>query len=151
MLDRVALIVATAGGVGFAPVAPGTVASAGTAVALWLAAPSSPSLLVLCVVVSAVGTWAAGRAERMLGAKDAGQIVIDEVAGMALTVVVAGTGAAALLVGFLLFRLFDVVKPFPADASQRLRGGVGVVADDLIAGAYGLVALAALRAVVGWP
>lgn len=151
MLDRVALIVATAGGVGLAPAAPGTIASAGTAVALWLAAPTRLWLLALCVATSAVGTWAAGRAERMLGRKDAGQIVIDEVAGMTLTVVVAGTGAAALLVGFLLFRLFDVAKPFPAGASERLPGGVGVVVDDLIAGAYGLVVLAMLRAVLGWP
>lgn len=151
MLDRLALIVATAGGVGFAPVAPGTIASAGTAVALWLAAPTLPWLLTLCVAASAVGTWAAGRAERMLGTKDPGQIVIDEVAGMALTVVVAGTGAAALVVGFLLFRVFDVVKPFPADASQRLRGGLGVMADDLIAGVYGLIVLAGLRAALGWP
>ena len=99
----------------------------------------------------AAGTWAAGRAERVLGAKDPGQIVIDEVAGMTLTVLVAGTGAAAVVVGFLLFRLFDVVKPFPAGASQRLRGGLGVMTDDLIAGLYGLVVLAVLRATVGWP
>lgn len=151
MLDRAALIVATAGGVGFAPVAPGTIASAGTAVALWLAAPTFPALVALCVAASLVGAWAAGRTERRLGTKDPGAIVIDEVAGMTLTVVVAGTGAAALIVGFLLFRLFDVVKPFPAGVSQRLRGGVGVVADDLIAGAYGLVVLAGLRAAVGWP
>ena len=151
MLDRLALIVATAGGVGFAPVAPGTIASAGTAAALWLAAPTLPWLLAVCAAASVVGTWAAGRAERMLGTKDPGQIVIDEVAGMALTVVVAGTGAASLLVGFLLFRLFDVVKPFPAGASQRLRGGLGVMADDLIAGLYGLLVLAGLHAAVGWP
>jgi phosphatidylglycerophosphatase A len=151
VLDRVALIVATAGGIGFAPVAPGTVASASTAVVLWLSAPSLPWLLIVCAATTAAGTWAAGRAERTLGEKDPGQIVIDEVAGMTLTVLVAGTGASALVVGFLLFRLFDVAKPFPAGASQRLRGGLGVMTDDLIAGLYGLVVLAVLRAVVGWP
>ena len=151
MLDRVAVIVATAGGVGFAPVAPGTLASAGTAAVLWIAAPSRSWLLALLLATTAVGTWAAGRAERVLGGKDPGQIVIDEVAGMALTVVVAGTGAAALAVGFLFFRLFDVVKPFPAGVSQRLTGGIGVMTDDLIAGLYGLAVLAGLRAAVGWP
>lgn len=151
MLDRLALIVATAGGAGFAPVAPGTVASAATAIVLWLAAPSRPWLLTLVAVTTAAGTWAAARAERALGGKDPGQIVIDEVAGMALTVVVAGTGAAALVAGFLLFRLFDIVKPFPADRTQRLRGGIGIMTDDLVAGLYALAVLAALRAVAGWP
>ena len=151
MLDRVALVVATAGGVGLVPVAPGTAASAGTAVVLWIAAPSVPWLLALVLAATVAGTWAAGRAERVLGAKDLGAIVIDEVAGMALTVLVAGTAPAALVVGFLLFRLFDVAKPFPAGASQRLPGGVGVMTDDLIAGLYGLAVLALLRAVAGWP
>jgi len=151
VLDRVALVVATAGGVGFVPGAPGTAASAGTALVLWVAAPSLPWLLALVLAATAAGTWAAGRAERLLGGKDPGTIVIDEVAGMALTVLVAGTGTAALVVGFLLFRLFDVVKPFPAGASQRLPGGVGVMIDDVIAGIYGLAVLALLRAAVGWP
>lgn len=151
MLDRLALIVATAGGAGFAPVAPGTVASAATAIVLWLTSPPRSWLLMVVVVTTAAGTWAASRAERALGGKDPGQIVIDEVAGMALTVVVAGTGPAALVAGFLLFRLFDILKPFPAGRSQVLRGGLGIMTDDLVAGLYALAVLAALRATVGWP
>ena len=151
MLDRLALIVATAGGAGFAPVAPGTVASAATAIVLWLASPSRSWLLTVVIVTTAAGTWAASRAERALGGKDPGQIVIDEVAGMALTVLVAGPGPAALVAGFLLFRLFDILKPFPAGRSQALRGGLGIMTDDLVAGLYALAVLAALRATVGWP
>ena len=67
------------------------------------------------------------------------------------TVLAAGTGAAVLAVGFLLFRVFDVTKPFPAGASQRLGGGVGVMIDDLIAGLYGLAVFLLLHTVVGWP
>ena len=151
MLDRLALLVATAAGVGRVPVLAPTLASAGTAFALWVTAPSVGWRVALLLVVTAVGTWAGGRAERLLGRKDPGAIVVDEVAGMMLTVLAAGTGAAVLAVGFLLFRVFDVTKPFPAGASQRLGGGVGVMIDDLIAGLYGLAVFLLLHTVVGWP
>ncbi len=107
--------------------------------------------LVFLVVVTLAGTWAAGRAERILGRKDPGAIVIDEVAGMTLSVVAFRPTLAVLVVGFFLFRVFDIVKPFPADASQRLTGGLGVMVDDLIAGAYALAVIAVLRAILGWP
>jgi phosphatidylglycerophosphatase A len=129
--------------------APGTVASAATAVVLWLLGLSAPALLALIVVVTVLGVWAAGEAERALGAKDPGAIVVDEVAGMALSVFAVPLTPAVLVVAFVLFRIFDVVKPFPADAAQRLPGGVGVVVDDLVAGLYALaVVLVARRA--GW-
>jgi phosphatidylglycerophosphatase A len=90
-------------------------------------------------------------AERALGRKDPGAIVIDEVAGMALSVLLLPRTAGVLLAAFVLFRVFDVVKPYPANALQRLRGGAGVMLDDLVAGVYALVALLAARAVAGWP
>jgi phosphatidylglycerophosphatase A len=101
------------------------------------------------MIVTAMGTWAADAAERALDVKDPGAIVIDEVAGMTLSVLLVPPTPAVLLVGFLLFRVFDIVKPFPANASQRLRGGAGVMADDLIAGAYALVLLLLARR-LGW-
>jgi len=114
--------------------------------------PSSPAgLAVFLVVVTTVGTWAAHRAEPLLGAKDPGAIVVDEVAGMTLTVIAFPLTVPTLVAGFVLFRVFDVVKPPPARASQRLSGGVGVMVDDLIAGVYAAVALAGLRAIPGWP
>jgi phosphatidylglycerophosphatase A len=136
--------------VGRAPLAPGTVASAVTAVVLWLLQLSTPALLALLILVTALGTWAAEQAERALGGgKDPGAIVVDEVAGMTLSVLAVPLSLPALLAAFLLFRVFDVVKPFPANVSQRLRGGLGVMADDLIAGLYAL-ALVLLARSLGW-
>ena len=143
-------MVATLGGVGRAPLAPGTVASALTALLLWLLQLSPLALSALLVAVIALGTWAAGEAERALGGgKDPGSIVIDEVAGMVLSVLAVPPTPLIVIVAFLLFRLFDVIKPFPANVSQRLRGGIGVMVDDLIAGLYAL-ALVAVARWAGW-
>jgi phosphatidylglycerophosphatase A len=145
----VAVAIATLGGIGRAPVAPGTVASAVTAAALWLLQLPPLGLAALLIAVVGLGTWAAEEAERTLGGKDPGAIVVDEVAGMVLSVLAVPLTAAVLVVAFLLFRVFDVVKPFPANVAQRLRGGVGVMADDLIAGLYAL-ALVGLARSLGW-
>ncbi|HYY06244.1 MAG TPA: phosphatidylglycerophosphatase A [Candidatus Limnocylindria bacterium] len=144
-------MLATAGGAGWVPVAPGTVASALTALVLWLVPFSRAGLIVFFVVVSLVGTWAAQQAERIIGRKDPAAIVIDEVAGMTLAVLAFPRTLPTLAVGFLLFRLFDVTKPFPARASQRAPGGVGVMVDDLIAGLYAAIVLGLLRTLTHWP
>ena len=132
---------ATAGGVGFSPVAPGT---CGALVALpllpILAALRTRSAvaygLVLAVAV-ALAVWAAGRAEGVFGGHDHSRIVIDEVAGLLVAgLFVPGTWLAAV-VAFLFFRAFDVAKVFPAGLiDARVKGGVGVVGDDLVAGLY---------------
>jgi len=118
-------------------VAPGTVASAATALVLWLLGLSSPALAVVLGAVAALGVWAADQAERALAAKDPGAIVIDEVAGMTTAALfVPSTWLAAGMV-FVIFRVFDVLKPYPAGLiDRRGRGGFGVVGDDLVAGAY---------------
>ncbi|PYM19691.1 MAG: phosphatidylglycerophosphatase A [Candidatus Rokuibacteriota bacterium] len=149
MRERVGLIIATAGGAGYAPIAPGTVGSALTVALIWLVPFSRTGLVVFFLLVTIVGTWAAHHAERALGGKDPGAIVIDEVAGMTLTVLAFPPTVGVLVAGFFLFRLFDIVKPFPARSSQRLRGGVGVMIDDLIAGAYALGVLALTRKIIG--
>jgi phosphatidylglycerophosphatase A len=141
--------VATGGGLGRAPLAPGTVASAATALALWLLALPPVALAGVLVAVTALGTWAADEAERAFGVKDPGAIVVDEIAGMTLSVAGVALTPAVLVVGFLLFRVFDVVKPFPANAAQRLPGGFGVMVDDLIAGLYAFV-LVWLARRAGW-
>jgi phosphatidylglycerophosphatase A len=146
-----AILVATVGGVGYAPVASGT---AGSLVAL----PLLPALALvrdasmvayagLVLALVAVAVWAAGRAEDILGGADHGNIVIDEVAGMVVAgAFLPGTWAAAAL-AFVLFRLFDVLKPFPASRiDEHVEGGLGVVGDDLIAGVYsGIVGVGLLR------
>jgi len=126
------------------------VASALTALLLWLLHLSPLALTALLVAVTVLGTWAAGEAERALGGgKDPGAIVVDEVAGMMLAVLVVPPTLAIVVVAFLLFRVFDVTKPFPANVSQRLRGGPGVMMDDLIAGLYAL-ALVRVARWAGW-
>ena len=116
---------------------------------LWLLGWSPPALAALLLVVLVVGTWASGVAERALGTKDPGAIVVDEVAGMTISVLTVPLTPLVLLLGFVLFRIFDVVKPFPANVSQRLGGGVGVMIDDVIAGIYALVILLVARR-LGW-
>lgn len=146
-----ALALATVGGAGYSPVAPGTAGSLVAVLILWLAPLSRAGLVVFFLTVTVAGLWAAHRAERLLGAKDPGVIVIDEVAGMTLSVLALPLTPAVLATGFVLFRFFDIVKPPPAGWSQRLAGGLGVMVDDLIAGFYVLVVLALLRRWVGWP
>jgi phosphatidylglycerophosphatase A len=116
-----------------------------TLVALWLIPFTRPALVVTLVSVTVVGIWAGSRVERALGVKDPGVIVIDEVAGMLLSVLLVPRTVPVLVCAFLLFRLFDIWKPFPARESQTLSGGFGVMVDDLVAGVYALVLVMGAR------
>lgn len=144
-------MLASAFGAGYAPVASGTVGSFVTVVAIWLLPVTPQRILVALIAVTIVGVWAGSRVERVLGRKDPGIIVIDEVAGMLLSVILLPPTIPALVTAFLLFRLFDIWKPFPARESQVLTGGVGVMVDDLIAGLYALVLVLGARALFGFP
>ena len=137
-MRAVGVFVATGGYAGYAPVAPGT---AGSLVGLgvyalvrWYGGPGLEAIVLSAVV--GVGVWSATMGERYFGKTDPGHVVIDEVAGMLLTLFwlpVTWVGAVA---GFLVFRVFDIIKPFPAGAAERLPRGWGVMADDLVAGIY---------------
>ena len=131
--------------------ASGTVGSLVTLIALWLIPFTTPALLVTLAIVTVVGIWAGSRVERAIGAKDPGIIVIDEVAGMLVSVLFLPRTIPVLVTAFLLFRLFDIWKPFPARQLQEMHGGVGVMLDDLIAGAYALALIVTSRALVGLP
>ena len=120
-------------------------------VGLWLIPFTTLSLALACVGVTLVGTWASARVERRLGKKDPGVIVIDEVAGMMVSVLLLPRTWPVLISAFFLFRLFDIWKPFPAHESQAIRGGLGVMLDDLIAGAYTLVLLMGARLLFNVP
>ena len=140
-MRALAVALATVGGVGYAPIASGTV---GSLVALPLLpflaalrdrAPAAYAALVLGLV--AVAVWAAGRAEDALGMADHPHIVIDEVAGLVVAGAFLPATWLAAGVAFVLFRIFDVVKPFPArQIDGGVEGGLGVVGDDLVAGLY---------------
>ncbi len=151
-VSRLRVLVATAFGVGRAPLVPGTFGSLpGVALAWGLSAAFGPwGIAAGLAAVTAAGTWAAEGAIRYFGDKDPRPVVVDEVAGQMLTLLFVPLTWQVLLAGFLFFRVFDILKPFPAGALERLPGGAGIMADDLAAGIYGNLALqAAIRFVPG--
>lgn len=95
---------------------------------------------MVIAAVAGLAVWCSGIAEKSLG-HDAKPIVIDEVAGQWITLIAAQHNMFLIITGFFLFRLMDIWKPFPANLSQKLPGGWGVVADDVIAGGYAAVVL----------
>lgn len=134
--SQLARWIATAGGLGYAPIAPGTVASLPVALLVWWFHPGDRALLGLTVVVSVVGIWASGREEARVGTKDPGSIVIDEVAGMLIACYGSPRTLPWVLGLCFAFRVFDVLKPLGIKRLQDLPGGFGVVVDDLLAGVY---------------
>jgi phosphatidylglycerophosphatase A len=99
----------------------------------------------------AAGVWAGTVAERYFGGIDPGPVVIDEVVGMLITLAFVPVGWSGALLGFVLFRIFDVIKPYPAGRFERLPGGLGVMADDAMAAVYANLSLRlALWLLPGW-
>jgi phosphatidylglycerophosphatase A len=153
---------ATAAGLGYLPLMPGTFgslagvalyalaimaaarwsasASCGRAAGLWIAA-------TITLLVSGVGVWAAGREERASGRKDPQHVVIDEVSGQLITFIVAlaPLNWKYCVAGFILFRAFDIAKPFPVRQAESFPGGWGIMADDWLAGVYAGLGLWILR------
>ncbi len=142
-MTRLAVFVATVAYCGYFPIAPGTVGSAaGLVVYLLVWWGQSPVVeVVLIVALFAAGVWAGTAAERYFGGIDPGPIVIDEVVGMLITLAFIPVGWSGALAGFLLFRIFDVIKPYPAGRFERLHGGLGVMADDAMAAVYANISL----------
>jgi phosphatidylglycerophosphatase A len=149
-MTRLALAIATACGVGYVPLAPGTFGSA-VGLLLWWVLPASTSVQAASIVVLfAVGSWSGSVAERHFGRTDPGQVVIDEVMGMLITLFLIPVGWRGALAGFLLFRVADVIKPYPANRLEALHGGVGVMADDAMAAVYANIALRVAIALGNW-
>jgi phosphatidylglycerophosphatase A len=142
-MKRLAILSATFFYVGFFPIAPGT---AGSAAALPLFAlirwVGSPVLEVAVIpVLFVLGMWAGTVAEAHFGRTDPGFVVLDEVIGMLLTLLFIPVTWVGALLGFFIFRAFDIVKPFPARQCEALHGGLGIMADDAVAGIYGNLVL----------
>ena len=150
-MTRVALLVATAGYVGYFPIAPGTAGSlAGLAVFAAVRRAESPAIeLAVIAIVLMAGVWSAGVAERALETDDPGPVVIDEVLGMLITLALLPVSLAGMAADFVLFRISDIVKPYPASRLERLGGGMGIMLDDAMAGVYAYAALRLLMTV--WP
>ena len=145
-MNRFPVLLATWFGCGYFPWGPGTIGSlAAIVIALLLrtyAGTGRPALVVLIIVFIAPAIWAATRTARLLGKHDPSVVVVDEVLGQWVTLL----GATALLwksfvAAFLLFRLFDIWKPWPVRNFEKLPEGAGIVADDLAAGVYGALIL----------
>jgi phosphatidylglycerophosphatase A len=151
-----AVWIATCGPIGDIPVVPGTFGSAaGLVLVVALAqlpvsgAARTEALAALAAVILAVGVWASGKAEEFFGRKDPGHVVIDEVVGQMVTFLSVSYRVRLtwkwLLAGFMLFRIFDILKPPPVRNLERLPGGWGIMMDDCAAGLYSLALLLACR------
>ncbi|MCA9677832.1 MAG: phosphatidylglycerophosphatase A [Kofleriaceae bacterium] len=146
-MTRLAKLVATALGAGYSPVAPGT---CGTAVAVPLAWSLATlpwwGFVMITAAVTILGIWAAGEADRAWGTHDSGRIVIDEVAGLLVTVTFVDRSRwVVLAVGFVVFRAFDIIKPPPIRwVDEKMPGGAGVVLDDVAAGVMGAAVMIGL-------
>lgn len=148
---RLALFVCTFGYVGYVPVAPGTAGSiAGLVVYGLLRLAGAPPLAELVVIVAlfVAGVWSGTQAERHFGGTDPGPGVIDEVVGMLVTLWLLPATWPIAVIGFLVFRVLDVIKPWPAGRLEALHGGLGMMADDVMAAIYANLALRLLVVLV---
>ena len=152
-MAKARLLIASCFGIGRFPVAPGTAGSA-VGCLLYLALcklPAWPAQPIGVLLVTLLGFWSAGAGEEHFGEKDPGAVVIDEVAGQMITLLLLAPTWQVVVIGFLLFRLLDIIKPFPARRLEKLPGGSGIMADDLMAGLYGNLTLRAIALLApGW-
>lgn len=135
--EKAVLAMSTWFGTGLLPAAPGTFATIATVplilglniLGIWY------SILVL-ISITVVAVWVSDLSQHLLNRKDPPEVVIDEVAGFLVTMFLLPHTWLAFVVGFVLFRFFDIIKPFPVKKVERIRGGFGIVMDDLLAGFY---------------
>jgi phosphatidylglycerophosphatase A len=142
-MDRLYMFIATGAYSGYLPKAPGTWGSM-VGVLLWVAIAHLPlgTYWSIVGVLFVVGVISAGAAEKIVDRGDPGLVVIDEIVGQLITLGFAPVHPVAALAGFLLFRLFDILKPFPVNwLDNRLHGGLGIMLDDVMAGLYSLLVL----------
>src|SRR5688572_15287280 len=153
-MSRLGVFVATVGYLGYVPIAPGTFGSA-AGLAVFVAVRSTGSVtveLATIVALFAIGIWSGTVAEHHFGGVDPGPIVLDEVVGMLITLALLPVNLTGAIVGFLVFRVLDVVKPWPSARFEKLPGGLGVMADDGMAAIYGNLVMRGLIAIAppGW-
>jgi phosphatidylglycerophosphatase A len=134
----IATAAATLFGIGRSPAAPGTVASIVALPIAWIVMKlgGPVALVVLALITAAFGMWACDVYARATGTHDPSECVIDELAGQFIACAFAPLSLPAFALAFVLFRLFDISKLWPISAAERLRGGLGIMADDLVAGLF---------------
>ena len=135
-MDRFCKLISTVFYLGYLPVAPGSMGSF-AALFLYYFVKDNPLLMGVAIVICLLlGFLTAGRAEDLFGGKDASEIIIDEFTGMLVALYLLPATMGYVVSAFLLFRFFDIVKPNPINKLEKLEGGLGVMADDLLAGVY---------------
>jgi phosphatidylglycerophosphatase A len=146
---KTAIVLATWFGSGLMPVASGTFGTlAGVPLVLLMSLPRPLYAAPLVFVFVVVAVWASDLSHRLVGKRDPSAVVIDEVAGLLLALFALPVSWVNLCLGFVLFRGFDIFKPFPVRNLEALRGGIGIVADDLMAGIYANLSLRLLMYVL---
>jgi phosphatidylglycerophosphatase A len=152
-MQRLGIFIATCGYLGYVPVAPGTFGSA-AGLAVFVAVRSTGSVtveLAAIVVLFAIGVWSGTVAEHHFGGIDPGPVVLDEVVGMLITLALLPVNMTGAIMGFFIFRVLDVVKPWPSAQFEKLPGGLGVMADDGMAAIYGNLVMRGLIVLMpGW-
>ncbi len=136
MLKKLAYILGTGLGSGYLPWAPGTAGSLSALIIFYLIPLADSYWLIFTAILFVAGLWSSTRIERDLGVQDPPQVVIDEWVGQWLALLFLPRSGLILLLGFLIFRIMDILKPFPARNSQALKGGWGIMIDDVIAALY---------------
>jgi phosphatidylglycerophosphatase A len=148
--NQIAKLVATFFGAGYSPIAPGTCGSLIALVIIWFLIPAFFYILIpISLGLILISVWSATRAEEFFG-KDGSPIVIDEVAGMAISLIFVSKDLKLFGLAFLLFRFFDIVKLPPGRAMERIKGGWGVTLDDVAAGIYANISLHLIIFVINW-
>ena len=148
-MRQLALLISTVGYLGYVPVAPGTVGSF-VGLVLFFFVQSTESIVVelgIIVVLFVVGVWSSTVAEKYFNEIDPAPVVIDETVGMLITLALLPVNFLGALIGFLIFRILDVTKPFPVAKLEKLPRGFGVMADDGMAAVYGNLIMRGLLAV----
>lgn len=143
------LFIATFSGIGYLPLMPGTFASFAYLVLYFFALKKVPFFIpvFLILIIFFIGVFFSTRAEKIFKKKDPRPIVIDEVMGQMVSLFLIPSRIVPLLIGFILFRIFDVLKPFPCFEVQKIKGGWGVMLDDLFAGIWANIFLRIIIAI----
>ena len=140
-LNRIATFFATLGPIGYAPVAPGTFGTLAASVLFLLLKPSDLVIGMILLLTIPAGIFSSHIAERVLAEKDSSHIIIDEFCGYYVSLLFVPFSLGHAIAAFFLFRFFDILKPFPIRNLERLKGGAGIMADDVMAGIYSNVIL----------
>jgi len=139
IIDYLSKLLSTFFYVGYLPLVPGTFGSIAGLLIFYLVRQDPLKVLILAVTLTVLGLIVSSRTEARIGKKDPSCIVIDEVSGMLISLTLLprhNYGIIVVIMAFLIFRLLDTTKPYPANSLQRLKGGAGIMLDDIIAGLY---------------